>query len=399
MKDIESQSMQNTMSLRKRKNLQSMSGPSNLTSSEKELLRKHSTLMKQINSAKDDDDLNEDERQLMELIKKRQIEGSNAMLNGLLRFLLCILVVLILIYAMVRSYQPTDEPSVINSLVKVLKILFGLKTNSKYLSSSKFISPISVSKDTIDNFLVPAWPWQRGSSSAAKRYLVPGSASRSVKRILHESLRLKHERGLNIDLYDNTMMRQFLLAHGTQCEDNKDHSIMQKFDELRQYNAEGHKYLWMWCMIYAGNVSGYIDIENHDISITHNLLRKLSLGNKPYGIENAIIVPNTESSIQSNESILPLCMSMLFSSIQKSSLVREMLQYMLQNPFDELEMIGELNKLVDKARLEGENWTLLKAHCTNVSIDEFKGESLAKVCRVNESGENEINQHCCYLVL
>ena len=67
MKDIESQSMQNTMSLRKRKNLQSMSGPSNLTSSEKELLRKHSTLMKQINSAKDDDDLNEDDRFVYDL--------------------------------------------------------------------------------------------------------------------------------------------------------------------------------------------------------------------------------------------------------------------------------------------------------------------------------------------
>lgn len=407
--DIESQSIQNNMSLRKRKNPQS-SLPSidvhnSRKSHEQSHLREHAKLMKKINSVTDYDDDDEQTKELKQMIMKYQIKKNDEMTNFFFRFLIGILLVIVILYTLVVTYEPTSEPTVMNSLVKVLRILLGMKSNDVYLSSSTIVASTSISKATIDDFLIPAFPWQRGTS--AKRYLVPAGAQAPVKHMLHESTRLKHERGINIQLYDDDMMREFLRTHSDTCgmhspSSQGSFSILQKFDELKKLKGNGHKSLWLWCMVYSGATFGYLDIENYSIEMTSNFLRKLSLGTKPYGIANALINPDDENNFDSTAHSplsalhIPLPIAIVFSSTQKSKVAEGMLQFIINNTYNEKSLHKELKKLVQE-----ENWVLLKAHCMSSPTDRFHGNdnTMAKVCSKSEDEQIDAKQTCCYLVL
>jgi len=308
-------------------------------------------------------------------------------------------------------------------LVNAFRILLGMRGDRFFLSSShRIVASTAVSRMTLDKYVYPAWPWQWGSSSKSNRYLVPSSGSMPMKHILHETMKMKHERNIDIDIFHGEAMREFLVEYGHECnEEQNSMSILQKFDELNDSkymdekgsSGNGPKNLWLWCMIYSGNAFGNLDIDNYIIDMTPNILRKISLGSKPWGIENVIIDPNVKFDVDVNanavvdverpKSLLSLSTSILFVSARRSRVAKGMLQFILsRHIYDEEALTEELLRLIEKERNlkeGGENWTLLNAHCTASSTDMFDGRKLALVCSKQSGEENVTKQMCCYLVL
>lgn len=410
MMDIESQSKQNKMSLRKRKNPQSLptaniiADDSSRNSTDQQKLRQHTKLMKEINSVVDEDE-DDQARAMKEMMMKFQRKKNDEMTNAFLRIIIGIVFILILLYVIVLSHTPADEPSLMNSIVKVLRILLGMKTKQIYLASSKIVASTSIPKTSIDDFLIPGWPWQRGSF-AAKKYLVPPGTKEPIKNILHEIMKLKHERGINIDIYDEDMMRDYLTSNIEECGNDTgtrstNPTIVEKFDELRQQsigknNSNDHKRLWLWCMMYTGDTFGYLDVENHMIELSTSMLRKLSLGTRQYGIENLLINPSTVDGSNSETK------AMMFISTDKSRVAKGMLQFMIKNSFSEETQIEELKRLIHFVSKEGENhenWVTLNAHCTDDRTDGIDQNAFAKVCTRHKVESGEAKRRCCQLVL
>ena len=422
MIDVESQSSKkNIMSLRKRKKIPQSSLPSSSSSSllfstdnnanpfseQQHKLREHAKLIKKIRaSANDDNDDDDDEaaREMKQKIRAYQIQKSNDLAYSLFKFLIAILVTLVFVYTLVLFIEVTEEPSIINSLMKVLRILLGMRQIPRYLASENIVATSSVPKSTIDEYLIPSW--SRKINDGSNQYLVPES-DMEVRHILHESLKLQHERKIGLNLYDEQKMHQFLLTHGQQCGDP---DIAKKFDELKQSGnfINGSRNLWLWCMIYSGEAFGQIDIDNYYIELSSNLLRKVSLGRKPWGIENLLIDPNIEEESDIDQSLtLALSTSIMFVSKAKSKVAQGMIRFLLDTtPFNEDTLIQELNRLLRLVGEEGENhesWVSLKAHCISKTFERFDDQTMAKVCLKDNNHPSTIaaagESKCCYLVM
>ncbi len=422
MTDIENQptGIQKTMSLRKRKNLQSTLGISTGVTDDDgwtSQQTKHrqsgdrNKLIREINAVTDADMDDEETKEMKKKMMMYQKKSNDAMANSLMRIIIGIIIVFIIIYCIAYFNEPTDEPSLNNTVLKVLRILVGIKPNLNFLSSSKIVASTSVSKSTLDEFLLPQYPWQKRSSSTSK-YLVP-ALNKPVQHILHETTKLKHQRGINVELYDDHMMRVFLINHGHECSnegktDKKSiPSIVEKFDELNASSPEikiGAKSLWLWCMMYTGETYGHLDIDNHIVEMDIGLTKRISLHDNPGGLGNVVINPvlshdsdqEVESALYSR---LSFSTSMLFVSTTQSKVAKGMIDSIVNSStsFNQHSQIERLQQLIKDEK--DEHWTLINPHCKMIPTDEYKGKIQGRICGSKRDREDNPKGPCCYLIL
>ena len=411
MTDVESQ----TMSLRKRKNPKSALGNSagapngSEISLKQQLQRDHNKFLREVNAITDADLDDEETKEMKKKMMTYQMKNNDAMANFFMRLLTCIIIAFVIIYCIALFNEPTDEPGLSNALLKALRILVGIKPNLNFLSSFKIVASTSVAKSTLDEFLIPQWPWQRTSSSNSK-YLVP-VLNKPVKHILHETMKLKYQHGINVELFDEEKMRHFLMKRGHECENkddmdsNKTPSIVEKFDELNTsstHTGNGAKSLWLWCMMYTGETFGHLDIEDHIVEMNHGLTKRISLQDNPGGLGNVLINPilsdDSDEQVQSAvSSHMSLSKSILFVSSSKSKVAEGMIKFILQtSSFNEYTHGEYLHKVI--RREKEENWTLLNPHCKIIPTDEYNGSMVGRICTSKRDRNDNAKGPCCYLV-
>ena len=425
MADIENQSIQ-AMSLRKRKNPHASviippvakddTGQQDPKSSPQptSILHKsqhdHNELIRKINAVTDADMDDEETRVIKKKMMMYQKQSNDAMTNSFMRLLMGIIMVFVIIYFIAVLNEPTDDPSLNNTLLKVLRLLVGIKPNLNYLSSFRIVASTSISKSVIEEFLIPQYPWQKKASLTSK-YLVP-SFHKSVQHILHETMKLKYERGISVELYDKNMMREFLVNHGQKCTNeeqmvkNSISSIVKKFDELNTSSSPtvrvDAKSLWLWCMMYTGTTFGHLDVDNYIVEMNVDFTKKISLQHYPGGLGNVAINPvlsddsdhHVEGALYS---ILSLSTSLLFVSTPKSKIAKLMIEFILESrSFDEFSQYEYFNQLITNEK--DEKWTLLYPHCKMAQTDEYRESMIGRICSSRGDDMGTDKGPCCYLL-
>jgi len=402
------------MSLRKRKQERFDSNTQRYTSTnhvpsiddlhQRNIHQQQAKLFRNNNNATGED--GDEEARQFEQIMLNHYAKSQSLSSSVINFLGCVLFIILVAYCVVIFYEPTEEPSIMHSIIKALSILLGLNKKEIFFANSSIVASTtsSASTEKFEEYLYPTWPWVRKAYTKENNiYIVPDtSEDEPIKQILHQVMKLKKDRGVSIDIFNEDMMRDFLIKFGHQCDItsskfNSNHQtsngmpfILQKFDEWKgmgSMNTNHMKNLWIWCMIYSGEAHGYLDIESYDIQLNYEFLKKLSLGSKPFGMENVIIETNeiTDPILLEEGGNFVLSMSpFLFVRSKESKVAKGMLNFMLtsDDTMDDAILSKKLSILIKSQKDEDdeenktENWFVLSPVCTR--YDSFKSSTTSK---------------------
>jgi len=382
------------------------------------------TLFSRIKSVKDIDD--DEFKAMKKRIAKHQMNSGNVMCMVQTVVLLILFLSIISIYAwlLIRSPSSLSSSSTsslrivtetnkgssgivnIESLKKSLGILrkslgifiFG-RRRPEMPTPIRFVTITSKENSEVIHDLSYRKLFWRPASSASENeseYLVPTTRRyEPVRNFLHRTMRLR-SKGMDMSLLHVHKMRTFLEGKsGEECcvdttttgyigsgggtvdsgrpddlAGSNDKSLLDQFDSMGERGlVEAQKHLWIWCMLYTGEVHGFIDLDTFDIDLKKEFIYDMSSAIKEQqhakeenrvtqlnsnSAENSTIhyaaiwgvvgrdiltssTTNANNSIDeevnSNSSLLSA--SFLFVSRKYSSVAREMIQYLRHHFHDE----------------------------------------------------------------
>lgn len=331
-----------------------------------------------------DDDENDEAQKALIL---EQMESNKQIAKAQFQLLIFLVVMTLITYAYL-SFQESD-PENKSSLAKALGILFGIKNRNQagLPSWCKLVSFSSVPKKALLNYRYPSWPWL---SSSKTQFLIPGTEDgRRIQQLLHRTLKLKSERGLNVEIFDSNATIMFLDgAYGQQCSAINGRSIREKYEIFGGLGMnQAQKMLWVWCAFYTGQAQGFIDLDLYEVDLSSIFINKLS----EKEIQNAIIDASSAIIDDALETdITALASSILFIHDRQSSVAKAMLEFFMGadvNVSDPHNLIFEsIQHFNDLIKIEKDSWTLLNANC----LEQKQRWPLGALCQ----GEN-----CCEVTM
>jgi hypothetical protein len=342
------------------------------------VISQNQKLVRRFNKANDEDpDEDETSKAIRKVFSQKQKEANENMTNQIMNLLSIVFVIFILIN--IYLSVGVSERNQNSPLIKALRILVGKRQSKPFLpAGTTFATVTSLSKNLVNEFMYPSWPWSKSSS----QFLMPKEAigNTPVGKILRQIMRYKSDLGAETLLLTNDDIEAFLSGvNGQKCNSIQSNSftLLQRYQEFGRYGMkDGQRMLVTWCLLYSGQAYAVMDIDRYDVIIRYKYVQDMKKGL----VKNAFVgFDKFETRTIGDTSSLATSL-IIIQNPAESSVPEGMLKYLsevdVQSSKEFEQAVNE--KMIELIGNESSNWTRLLVNC-----EELVPSSSMKICQSN----------------
>lgn len=356
--------------------IESPMNDNNLRNRKHNIISQNQQLVRRFNKTNDEDpDEDETSKAFRKVFMQKQKEANENMTNMVMNIILIVFVTFIFINIFLNTQTQNDS-----SLVKALRILVGKRQSKPLLPvGTTFVTVTSLSKNLINEYMYPSWPWSKSSS----QYLMPKEVlgNAPVGKLLRQIVRYKSDLGAETSILTNDDVGDFLSGTiGQKCSSALPNNLtlLQRYQELGRLGiTDGQRMIVTWCLLYSGQAYAVIDLDRYNINIGYKYVQDVKKGL----MKNAFVSYDDSFTNSSWENLSLATSLIIIQSPTTSSVPEGMLKYLIESDVQSSKEFarGANQKMIELIGNESSDWTRLVMNC-----EDSVSSSTMKICLSNQ---------------